>query len=212
MKKREKFKINKDHFRVAIFGSARTKPGHPTYKTVFNLAKMIAKERLDVVTGGGPGLMDAASSGHHAGDKNNNSHSIGLLIKLPMEQVDSRHLEIKKEFSKFSGRLDTFMSLSNVVVVAPGGIGTVLEFFYTWQLTQVQHICPIPIILLGSMWEGLIEWVRKNPLSKKLMSKEDFDNIFVVRTNAQAMKLIKQAKKDFDENPKACSNLTKYKV
>ena len=97
--------INKEHFRVAIFGSARTKPHHPTYKLVYTLAKMIGEEGIDVVTGGGPGLMDAASKGHHQGQKKcNDAESIGLTIKLPKEQFDGYHLDIKKEFNKFSNR------------------------------------------------------------------------------------------------------------
>ncbi|PIQ77046.1 hypothetical protein COV82_06540 [Candidatus Peregrinibacteria bacterium CG11_big_fil_rev_8_21_14_0_20_46_8] len=211
-KKTNKFKIDKDHFRVTIFGSARTKPGHPTYKLVYKLAKLIAKEKIDIITGGGPGLMDAASSGHYAGDPTNHNHSIGLTIKLPMEQHDGQHLEIKKEFSRFSGRLDTFMSLSNAVVVAPGGIGTCLEFFYTWQLTQVKHICPIPIILLGPMWKGLIEWVKKQPLKKQLLSPKDFENIYLVKTNAEAMKIIKATKKQFEKDPDSCDNLKLYGI
>jgi uncharacterized protein (TIGR00730 family) len=187
-------KINKDHFRVAIFGSARLKPSNRDYKLVYNLAKLIAKENFDIVTGGGPGLMEAASKGHAAGRKNNDIHSIGLTIKLPMEQRDAVCLDIKKDFSKFSHRLDNFMKFSNVVVVAPGGIGTVLEFFYTWQLIQVKHIKEIPIIMLGSMWKGLLNWVKKQPLKNKLMSKEDLNSIFVVKNNKEAMEIIR---KDF---------------
>lgn len=204
-------KVNKKHFRVAIFGSARSKKTHPSYKLVFNLAKMIAKQRIDVVTGGGPGLMDAASRGHHAGRKGSNIHSVGLTIKLPKEQFDGFHLDIKKDFNKFSGRLDKFMELSNVVVVAPGGIGTILEFFYTWQLVQVKHICDIPIIMLGSMWKGLLEWVSKEPLRRKLMSKEDMKNVFIVNNNQEAMKIILSSRQSFESNQHVCKNLERYK-
>jgi uncharacterized protein (TIGR00730 family) len=208
-------KIDKKHFRVAIFGSARTKKGEKTYKQVHTLAKMIAKEEMDLVTGGGPGLMDAASRGHHLGrkDKPNGSHSIGLTINLPNEQTGGYHLDIQKDFDKFSGRLDTFMKLSNVVVVAPGGIGTVLELFYTWQLLQVKHICDnVPIILLGPMWKGLIDWMKKQPMKKKLISPKDLENIFLVNTCAGAMKIINRAKEEFNSGSKnVCLNIKKYK-
>ena len=212
----KKHSINKNHFRVAIFGSARLKPNHPAYKLVYQLAKSVAKENIDLITGGGPGLMDAASKGHHAGRKikgknQNDIHSIGLTIKLPHEQYDGYHLDIKKDFAKFSNRLDNFMKLSNVVVVAPGGIGTVLEFFYTWQLLQVKQLCDIPIIMLGSMWEGLIDWVAKQPLKRGLVSKEDFKSIFIVKNNAQAMKIINEAKEAFESGNHVCKNVEKYR-
>ncbi len=208
----KKHKIDKNHFRVAIFGSARLKKNDSKYKLVFNLAKAIAKENMDVVTGGGPGLMNAANRGHHAGRGKNHTHSVGLTIKLPMEQRDSFHLDIKEEFARFSGRLDKFMKLSNVVVVAPGGVGTALEFFYTWQLVQVNHICNTPIILLGPMWEGLIKWLKTQPVKKGLISKSDLDSIFCVKNVSEAMKLIKLSKEQYDKGGKyVCRNIKKYK-
>ncbi len=171
---------------------------------------MIGKEGLDIVTGGGPGLMDAASRGHHKGSKGNGAHSIGLTIKLPKEQVDGFHLDIKKDFTKFSKRLDKFMSLSNVVVVAPGGIGTILELFYTWQLVQVKHICDTPIILLGKHWRELTFFLKKEILGKKLMSKEDFNFIFHANNCTDVMKIIKKVHQDFQDNPHVCRNFEKY--
>jgi hypothetical protein len=164
-----------------------------------------------VVTGGGPGLMDAASKGHHTGRGGKKLHSVGLTIKLPMEQFDGFHLDIKKDFTRFSKRLDAFMEMSNVVVVAPGGIGTLLELLYTWQLVQVKHICEIPIILLGSHWQGLIDWIKKEMLRKKLMSKDDFKSVFVVKNNSQAMKIIHKVHLDFKNGDHACSNFDKYR-
>src|SRR3990167_4061590 len=127
--KLKKLKIEKEHFRVAIFGSARVNQKDENYRLVFQLAKLLGSEGIDIVTGGGPGTMEAANAGH----KLDISHSYGLLIKLPREQRANAHLDVKKEFTKFSERLHEFMKLSNAVVVAPGGIGTTLEFFYTLQ-------------------------------------------------------------------------------
>ena len=177
-KKEKDSEMEEKHFRVAIFGSARILPNDPQYNQIYRLARMIAAEGMDVVTGGGPGIMEAANKGHKEGRKNNDNHSIGLNINLPHEQMNNPHLDIKRQFDHFSDRLDHFMSLSNIVVVAAGGIGTLLELFYTWQLTQVQHICNTPIILLGKMWKPLIDWIEKYPLKKRLISPEDMMPIF----------------------------------
>jgi uncharacterized protein (TIGR00730 family) len=205
--------INKNHFRVAIYGSARTKPNEKAYKLVHQLAKLVAKEGFDIVTGGGPGLMDAASRGHHAGSKGKKVHSVGLTVKLPKEQFDGYHLDIKKDFNKFSKRLDNFMKYSNVFVVAPGGVGTVLEFFYTWQLMQVNHTCNVPIILLGDMWESLLDWIKNYPLRRKLLSKKDMDVIYQTNTCHQALSIIQQAHTSFqDGGENFCLNYEKYKI
>ncbi|MBU0577978.1 LOG family protein [Patescibacteria group bacterium] len=202
------------HFRVAIFGSARIKRNDPRYKLIHTLAKMIARDGIDVVTGGGYGLMEAANKGHREGQKRGGKvQSFGLNIKLPKEQKANKHLDIKKEFGRFSDRLDYFMHLSNAVVVAPGGIGTLLEFLYTWQLIQVGHICNIPIILLGKMWPDFIKWIEKWPLKKKLIDIEDMHPIFLADNCKEAIKIIRKAHKDFiDRGPDYCWNYKKYKI
>lgn len=206
-----KQKIVKKHFRVAIFGSARLHRRNSNYKHVYNLAKSLADEGIDIVTGGGPGLMDAASRGHYSSKNNKKVHSIGLHIKLPKEQTDSAHLDIKQEFNTFSKRLDRFISLSDVVVVEPGGIGTLLELFFTWQLVQVHHVCETPIILLGTQWGGLISWIKKECLAKKLMSPEDFDFVFIAKNNDEAMRIIRQVHKDSKLKAHICKNFQKYR-
>ncbi len=207
--------IDIEHFRVTIFGSARIKSNDPRYKQIQSLAKMIAKEGLDVVTGGGPGIMEAANKGHKEGRKGlkKEVHSFGLNIKLPMEQKDNKHLDIKKDFERFSERLDYFMYLSNVVVVAPGGIGTLLELYYTWQLVQVKHTCNIPIILLGPMWPTLIKWMEKWQLKEKLICPEDMHTIFLADNCKEAMKVIKKTNDEFKKgNPDFCKTYKKYKI
>lgn len=185
--------INKDHFRVAIFGSARLKKSDKNYQMVYTLSKMIGAEDIDIVTGGGPGIMEAANSGHKAGSKGV-AHSWGLLIQLPKEQRANKSLDIKKNFYKFTSRLDSFAELSNVFVVAPGGIGTTLELFYIWQLTQVKKIRDeVPIILMGNMWKPLIKWVKKWQVKKSLVSEADIKGIFFAKTPEKAMKIIKEA-------------------
>jgi len=206
-------KAIKKRFRVAIFGSARIKRGDPRYKLIQDLAKAIAAEGIDIVTGGGPGLMDAASRGHHSGRKGKNAYTVGLTIHLPKEQKESYHLDIKKDFHKFSSRLDNFIRLSNVVIVAPGGIGTTLELMYIWQLVQVKHSCDLPIILFGKVWTDFIKWIKKGPLKNKFLDKEDLALLYHVKNCDEAMKLIKESYAEFKKGSnKICLNITKYKI
>ncbi|HBM45934.1 MAG: hypothetical protein UT05_C0001G0090 [Parcubacteria group bacterium GW2011_GWF2_38_76] len=184
--------IDPTHFRVSIFGSARVHKEDVVYKQVYDFAKIMADEGIDIVTGGGPGLMEAANAGHAAGDPTNQAQSIGLTVRLPSEAVGNQYLEIEKHFNKFSNRLDTFVSISHAAVIMLGGIGTCLEFFYVWQLIQVKHIYQMPIILIGEQWEGLLDWIIKYPLKSKFMNKEDLDMIHVVKTNEEAANIIKK--------------------
>ncbi len=184
----------KNHFRVAIFGSARIRSGNPAYKAVYKIAECMGELGIDIVSGGGPGLMEAANKGHENGKKiakQKGTHSFGLTIKLPKEQKDNKHFDMQKDFQRFSARLDYFMQLSNAVVVAPGGVGTLLEFLYTWQLIQVEHIYDIPIIMLGEQWRHLINWVKNGPLKNGLLKKEDLDSIYAVNNADEAIKILK---------------------
>ena len=185
--------LKEGHFRVAIFGSARIEKDDSVYNEVYSLARLIAEAGMDIVTGGGPGLMDAASAGYHVGRMNEKAHSVGLRINLPMEEFEASHLNIKKEFNLFSNRLESFMKLSKVVVVAPGGIGTMLELYYTWQLLQVKKIKGIPIILFGDMWIDLLVWIKKWQLESKLISPKDLDLLFIAKNFREAFKIINEA-------------------
>jgi len=197
MKDEMEDRIKNKRFRVVIFGSARIEKGDPNWNLIHDLAKRIAEEGMDIVTGGGPGLMDAASEGHYAGDIDQEFHSIGLQIKLPKEQRDALHLDIKKEFYRFSRRLDSFIELANVVVVAPGGVGTLLELLYTWQLMQVRMILDIPIILLGEMWSDFIRWIREWPLKNQFLGKQDLNLLFLADNWESALDIIKKAQTEF---------------
>ena len=208
--------LSKGEFRVTIFGSARIKPTNKIYKEVHELAKLIAHEGIDIVTGGGPGLMKAANQGHKAGQKkgiNGKVHSIGLGIRLPWEQHYNKSVDVKRTFNKFSNRLDNFMLLSNAIVVAPGGIGTMLELFYTWQLMQVKHTCHIPLILLGKQWKGLIKWMEKEPLASQYLKKDDMRLVFLANDAKEAMRMIKTAHNHFKEGKdNICLNYKRYKL
>ena len=163
---------------------------------------MLGERRFDGITGGGPGVMKAASEGQRKGSKKTGAYSIGVGIKLPREQKFNRHLDIKKEFKRFSRRLDYFMSLSNAIVVAPGGIGTLLELFYTWQLSQVQQICNIPIILMGKQWPPLIRWLEKYPLKSRYFDKKDINLLFLAKDCSEAIKFINKALEEYKNGGK----------
>ena len=211
-KKKIEIEVYKKHFRVAIFGSARIKEFDPIYQEIYKLAHMIAEENIDVVTGGGPGIMQAANKGHIDGRKSSNkSKSIGLNIRIPREQKPNRHLDIKSEFHHFSGRLDTFMVLSDAVIVAPGGVGTLLEFMYSWQLVQVKQICNIPIILLGEMWCEFINWIKKYPLKQKFLEKKDLRHIFIAKDSLSAFRIIQRFHEGYIKGDDICLNFKKYK-
>lgn len=184
-------------FKVAIFGSARIKKTSKAYKEVYELAKMIGQRDIDLVTGGGPGLMRAASSGHNSGKNSDNVKSIGLLINIPHEKRKTKWLNIEHRFGRFSDRLDNFMLLSDAVVVAPGGIGTMLELFYTWQLMQVQKIRHIPIILLGGMWFDFVKWMKEHPLKHNYLDQTDMDLLFVAKNAQEAMRFLEKEHKKF---------------
>jgi uncharacterized protein (TIGR00730 family) len=147
-----------DRYRVAIFGSARLGPGQPLYDEVRSLAERLSRAGCDLVTGGGPGLMQAANEGAQAGDPEDERDSVGIRIDLPFEQGANPFVEKLYTHRTFFSRLHQFVRLSNAYVVVPGGIGTTLEMLMVWQLLQVRHLRDVPLVLVGRMWRGLVEW------------------------------------------------------
>lgn len=187
-------------YRTCIFGSARIKPETKDYNDVFTLARCLAWQNIDILTGGGPGLMEAANKGAKLGkqEKNSRSMSFGISIELDFEPTPNMHLDVKRHHHKFSSRLDDFMRLSHSIIVTPGGIGTLLELFFSWQLIQVKHLSNRPIVLLDEeYWTGLIDWMKKFPLARSLVSAKDFDSIIIVDTPEQAVEIITKDYKDF---------------
>jgi uncharacterized protein (TIGR00730 family) len=193
-------------YRVCIFGSARIKPDSPAYEQVFTLARYLAWENIDILTGGGPGLMEAANKGAKLGqdEKKTKSLSFGISIELDFEPEPNMHLDVKRHHHRFSSRLDDFMRLSNAVIITPGGIGTLLELFFTWQLLQVRHIEPRPIVLMDrKYWTGIIEWMRAFPLERGLMSAKDFDGVTIVDTPEEVLEVISDHHRTFREESRA---------
>jgi uncharacterized protein (TIGR00730 family) len=178
-----------EFFRVCIFGSARIRAESDLYKQVHELARQLSLRDVDIVTGGGPGLMEAANMGAKKGSEH--SRSIGLPITLPWEADANSHIDVKRHHRRFSSRLDEFVRLSHAVVVTPGGVGTLLELFYTWQLIQATHIRQRPVILLGKeYWQGLLDWLNSMPLGRQLMSPSDLEMIKVVDSVDEAVQLL----------------------
>lgn len=187
-------------YRTCIFGSARIKPESPIYEQVTELAHLLAEEGIDILTGGGPGLMEAANLGAQQGKKEGDTkiRSYGLSIQLDFEPTPNKHLDIKRHHLKFSSRLDDFMRLSHSIIVTPGGVGTLLELFFSWQLVQVKHLSVRPIVLMDKVfWAGLLDWMRAEPLRKELMGVKDFDFIHLVDTPREAFEAIKKHHQEF---------------
>ena len=193
-------------YRVCVFGSARIKPDNEEYQEVFQLARLLSWASIDVLTGGGPGLMEAANKGARLGreEKNTKSMSYGLSIELEWEPEPNNHLDVKRHHHRFSSRLDDFMRLSNAVIATPGGIGTLLEVFFAWQLIQVKHLPARPIVLMdSSYWSGVIAWMKEVPLGRGLISDHDFDCISVVDSPEDVFEIISKHQQAYFKNQQA---------
>jgi uncharacterized protein (TIGR00730 family) len=155
----------RERYRVAIFGSARAQPGTFVYEEVKRVAAAFAAMGCDIVTGGGPGLMQAANEGATMAGA---PGSMGIRVELPFEQDVNPFVEQAFEHETFFTRLHHFVIASDAFVVVPGGIGTVLEMLMIWQLLQVRHVRDVPLILVGKMWKGLVDWARTAMLDPRL--------------------------------------------
>jgi uncharacterized protein (TIGR00730 family) len=181
----------RERYRVTIFGSARAQPGSFGYEETRRTAAALAAMGCDIITGGGPGLMQAANEGA-AGS--NRAQSIGIRVDLPFEQDVNAYVTEAFEHRTFFTRLHQFVLASDAFVVAPGGIGTVLETMMIWQLLQVKHLQETPLILVGRMWPGLIEWARQSMLSvdPPLANAEDLSIPQCVASADEAIVLLRE--------------------
>jgi uncharacterized protein (TIGR00730 family) len=151
----------RDRYRVTIFGSARVDPNHWVYGTVRDVAAELTRLGCDIVTGGGPGLMQAANEGVKLADpEGGHQKSVGIRVELPFEQDVNAFVTEAFEHKTFFTRLHHFVLVSDAFIVTPGGIGTVLETLMVWQLLQVRHLRDTPLILAGHFWDGLLDWAR----------------------------------------------------
>jgi hypothetical protein len=151
----------RDRYRVTIFGSARVDPEHWVYAAVRDTAAELTRLGCDIVTGGGPGLMQAANEGVKLADTDGtHQKSVGIRVELPFEQDVNAFVTEAYEHKTFFTRLHHFVLVSDAFIVTPGGIGTVLETLMIWQLLQVRHLHDTPLILAGKFWDGLLEWAK----------------------------------------------------
>jgi uncharacterized protein (TIGR00730 family) len=164
----------RDRYRVTMFGSARVQAGSFGYEETKRTAAALAEMGCDIITGGGPGLMQAANEGAAAAPER--VQSVGIRVDLPFEQDVNAFVTDAFEHRTFFTRLHQFVLTSDAFVVAPGGIGTVLEAMMIWQLLQVMHLVDTPLVLVGRMWPGLVEWARSSMLAADppLAGAEDF--------------------------------------
>jgi uncharacterized protein (TIGR00730 family) len=183
-----------ERFRVTIFGSARAKAGTFVYDEVKRVAAALADMGCDIITGGGPGLMQAANEGAAAVSAPERHRSVGIRVELPFEQEVNPFVQQAFEHKTFFSRLHHFVLTSDAYVVSPGGIGTVLELMLIWQLLQVKHVRGAPLILVGNMWAELVEWAKKNLLKPELnlANPEDLTIPHCVRTADEAIAIIRQ--------------------
>ena len=177
---------------VSIFGSARTKPHDPYYQKARELAAMLAKKNFAVITGGGPGIMEAAN----LGAKEAGGVSVGLNISLPMEQKSNPYQSVALNHHYFFVRKVMFVKYSNAFVCFPGGFGTMDEAFESLTLIQTLKIEPFPVILIGTeFWTGLIEWMREIMLDKYSTINGDDLNLFRMTDDLEeACRIIVEAK------------------
>lgn len=151
----------RDEFRVTIFGSARVERDHFVYGLVRDMATELTRLGCTIVTGGGPGLMQAANEGAAAAGPDGKSRSVGIRIELPFEQDVNPFVGSAFEHRTFFSRLHHFVLVSDAFVVVPGGIGTLLELMMVWQLLQVRKLGSTPLVLVGPMWSELVDWHRR---------------------------------------------------
>ena len=188
-----------EHYRVSIFGSSRIRTGDPIYDEVKKLSYELARMGVDIVTGGGPGLMEAANSGAVEGQVESHARSFGLAIHLPNEEGANPFVNKVFRHRTFFSRLHHFVRLSSAFIVVPGGIGTALELFMVWQLLQVKHVTEHPLILVGTMWTGLIDWIQGTMVQQGLCSANDLKAVSIVSSSEEAIPIIRASYERFKQ-------------
>jgi uncharacterized protein (TIGR00730 family) len=184
----------RQRYRVTIFGSARVPKDHWVYQAVRDLAAELTRLGCDIVTGGGPGLMQAANEGVLQVNPTAQSGSMGIRVDLPFEQEVNAFVTEAFEHGTFFTRLHHFVLVSDAFVVVPGGIGTLLETAMIWQLLQVQKLHNTPLILVGKMYAELVDWCKKSMLRGDcpLASEPDMSIPICVDDGPAIMPIIRQ--------------------
>jgi uncharacterized protein (TIGR00730 family) len=182
------------NYRVTIFGSARARPGMYPYDEVKRLAAELTTLGCDIITGGGPGLMQAANEGAMSVIGVAPARSVGVRVELPFEQDTNAFVGELYRHKTFFSRLHQFVIASDAFVVVPGGIGSLLEMAMVWQLLQVSQLHRTPLILVGAMWVDLVEWARVQMLraDTPLASPADMEIPQCVGTVEETVAIIRQ--------------------
>lgn len=182
------------YYRVTVFGSSRMQAGDALYGEVRRLAERLSAMGCDIVTGGGPGLMQAANEGERIGDVLDRTYSFGLNVDLPHEQESNPYVEKLFRHGTFFSRLHHFVLLSSAFVVMQGGIGTTLEALLVWQLRQVGHLRRRPLVFVGPMWRDLVEWGREHWTGngRPLVDPGDLEIPVCVDTVDEAVEVIRR--------------------
>ena len=186
----------RERFRVTIFGSARVPRDSWVYAEVKRLARSLTDLGCDIVSGGGPGLMQAANEGAAEAGTKEAKRSLGIRVDLPFEQEVNPFVEEVFEHRTFFTRLHQFVLMSDAFVVVPGGIGTVLETLMIWQLLQVKHLERTPLVLIGAMWPDLAEWARRHMIELHpelpLAKPEDMEIPICLKSADEAIAVIRE--------------------
>lgn len=193
----------RERYRVTIFGSARAQPGTFAYDEVKRLAAALAARGCDIITGGGPGLMQAANEGAAEAGAPGRNRSVGIRVDLPFEQDANPFVEQAFEHGTFFTRLHHFVLTSDAFVVVPGGIGTVLEATMIWQLLQVRHMHDTPLLFVGAMWTELVDWARRHMLNAQppLASPQDMMIPQCLKSAEEAIARIEQHQANWSQAP-----------
>lgn len=175
---------------VSVFGSARTKPSHPWYQLGVEVGEAIANAGFSVITGGGPGIMEAANRGA----TNVQGRSVGLNINLPFEQKLNPYVSHSIDFNYFFARKVMFVKYSIGFVILPGGFGTMDELFESLTLIQTRRILPFPIVMMGKKyWGGMVRWLKNRMLEEGFISTEDLSIIHQTDDPGQMVRIIQEA-------------------
>ena len=174
---------------VSIFGSSRIKSNNKYYKLAEEIAYLLAKEGYAIITGSGPGVMEAANRGA----KRAGGHSVGLNIQIPSEQKPNKYVDTLLDFHYFFVRKVMFVKYARAFVIMPGGYGTLDEFYEAINLIQTQRISKFPVVLFGSeYWKGMLYWLGDTVLKNGNISKEDLNIFTVVDNPKEAVRAIKK--------------------
>jgi len=194
-------KLNRIGPCVSIFGSARTNPDNPYYRQATNIASKLVQKGYGVITGGGPGIMEAGNKGANI----NGGTSVGLNIDLPFEQHSNIYIDPNKliDFDYFFVRKVMFVKYSQGFIVMPGGMGTLDELFEALTLIQTEKIEKFPIVLVGTTyWTGLVDWIKQVMLEKEQnISPEDMDLFTIVDTPEEAVDIVDEFYKTYRLRP-----------